>query len=107
MAGLWQKKTGDTKASFESEVILAIGHVIGGSAGNAQASIKEASFLGADLGLSSIAVARLAGLLQKRFGRKPLPFHALFVKPDGTMQQDIRVSDLVAFLERHLGAGDP
>jgi hypothetical protein len=88
------------------EVTLAIGQVIGRAAGTAQVSIQPAFFLGADLGLSSIAVARLAGILQKRCGRKPLPFHMLFVKPDGTVLQDIRVSDLVAFLEQHLRVDD-
>jgi hypothetical protein len=89
------------------EVILAIGQAAGRSAGNTPAPIRPDAFLGADLGLSSIAVARLAGLLQKRCGRGPLPFHALFVKPDGTLLQDIRVSEVVAFLERHLRVETP
>jgi hypothetical protein len=106
MAWPWQGAASDTKDSLLREVTRAIGQVIGQAAGTMPVSIRSASLLGADLGLSSIAVARLAGILQKRCGRKPLPFHTLFVKPDGTVLQDIRVSDLVAFLERHLRVDD-
>jgi hypothetical protein len=98
----WQKPTDFTRDALLAEVILAIGQAGGPSAGTNPESIRPDSFLGADLGLSSIAVARLAGSLQKRCGRGPLPFHMLFVKPDGTLLQDIRVSEVVTFLERRL-----
>jgi hypothetical protein len=84
------------------KVTSAIEQTIGWTPGSARQPIPSSARLGADLGLSSIAVARLAGLLQRYCGRKRLPFHTLFVKPDGAMLQDIRVSDVVAFLERHL-----
>ena len=106
MAWPWQKNSSDTRDVLR-EVTLAIGQVMGRSAGAAPAAIEPTSLLGADLGLSSVAVARLAGILQKRCGRKPLPLHALFVTPDGAMLQDLRVSDIVSFLERHLGANEP
>jgi hypothetical protein len=96
----WQKTVGQTKDALLSEVILAIVQAGGRSAGNTPESIRPQSLLGADLGLSSVAVARLAGILQKRCARGPLPFHTLFVKPDGTLLQDIRVSEVVTFLER-------
>lgn len=107
MAWPWQKTVGHTKDALLTEVILAIGQAGGRSAGMTPASIRPDALLGGDLGLSSVAVARLAGILQKRCGRGPLPFHTLFVKPDGTLLQDIRVSDLVAFLERHLHVETP
>ena len=102
MAWPWQRTVGSTKDVLLSEVTLAIRQASGRSAGKTPASIRPDALLGADLGLSSIAVARLAGILQKQCGRGPLPFHTLFMKPDGTLLQDIRVSDLVEFLERHL-----
>jgi|GEM_PF-2355401 len=90
-----------------NEVILAVAQVCGRSGGNAPLSIRPDAFLGADLGLSSIAVARLVGILQKRCGRGPLPFHKMFTKSDGTMIQDVRVSDVAAFLEQHLQTKTP
>jgi hypothetical protein len=107
MAWPWQRTVGDTKDALLGEVTLAIGQASGRAAGKTQASIRTDALLGGDLGLSSVAVARLAGILQKRCGRGPLPFHTLFVKPDGTLLQDIRVSDLVAFLERRLRVETP
>jgi hypothetical protein len=98
---------GQTKDALLRDVILAIGQARGQSAGNTPESIRPDSLLGADLGLSSVAVARLAGILQKGCGRGPLPFHTLFVKPDGTLLQDIRVSEVVTFLERRLGVETP
>lgn len=102
MAWPWQKTEGDSREALLRDVTLAIEKVIGHPGGITHTSIQPTASLGADLGLTSIAVARLTGLLQKRCGGKPLPFHKLFVKPDGTMMQDIRVSDVVSFLDRHL-----
>ena len=99
-----QKKTDDTIDPLLRVVVIAIEQTIGRSAGAIHATISADAFLGADLGLSSIGVARLAATLQKRCGRKPLPFHMLFVKPDGSVLQDIRVSDIVCFLEKQLSA---
>jgi hypothetical protein len=102
MAWPWQRAIVCTQDSLLSEVTLAIGQATGRSAGAVSGSIRPESLLGADLGLSSIAVARLVGILQKRCGRGPLPFHTLFVKPDGTLLQDIRVLDVVEFLRQRL-----
>jgi hypothetical protein len=107
MAWPWQRAGADTQDALLSEVILAIGQAAGRSASTASESIRPESLLGADLGLSSIAVARLAGILQKRCGRGPLPFHTLFVKPDGTLLQDIRVLDVVEFLRQRLRGEAP
>ena len=98
----WQKPENEPKETLLQEVTQAIAQVLSCSSGRTHADIQPAAQLGADLGLSSIAVARLAGLLQKQHGKKPLPFHKLFVKPDGSMLQDIRVSDIVTFLEWHV-----
>ena len=103
----WQRTASDAKGALLREVTLAIGQAGSQFAGKPPSSIRPDALLGADLGLSSIAVARLAGILQKRRGRGPLPFHTLFVKPDGTLLQDIRVSEVVAFLERRLCVETP
>jgi hypothetical protein len=100
MAWPWQAEPGDADTSLRSEVALAIRQVMGRTTADDGPPIEPGSFLGADLGLSSVAVARLAGILQKRHGREPLPFHTLFVGPDGAPLQDIRVADLVSFLRQ-------
>ena len=107
MAWPWQRTGNGATDSLLRDVTAAIEQAAGRAAGMAPAPIRPDAFLGSDLGLSSIAVARLAGILRKRFGRKTLPFHMLFVRPDGAMLQDLRVSDLVEFLERHLRADNP
>jgi len=84
------------------DVTMAIRQVMSAPSGTVPAMIQPDALLGADLGLSSLAVARLAGLLHKRFNGKPLPFHTLFVDSSGAMLHDISVSTLVAFLDRHL-----
>ncbi|MEI6167562.1 MAG: hypothetical protein WCS52_10230 [bacterium] len=107
MAWPWQKPENEPEDTLLQEVTQTLAQVLGRSPGRTYADIHPAAHLGADLDLSSIAVARLAGLLQKRHGKKPLPFHMLFVKPDGSMLRDIRVSDVVTFLGRHLYNGHP
>ena len=102
MVWFWQKTLRPTAAELLRDVTAAIEQVQGRSAGTAVQPIQPAHFLGADLGLSSLAFARLAGILQKRCGRGPLPFYTLFLNADGTLLHDIRVADLTAFLERHL-----
>ena len=103
----WQITKRETKESLWQEVTRLIDQILTHPAGRTEATVQPTAFLGSDLGLSSIAVARLAGLLQKRYGGKPLPFHMLFVKPDGSMLQDIRIADLVSFLEWHLNSEHP
>jgi acyl carrier protein len=107
MAWPRQRAAGDAENALRKDVIDALRAAMGPSSGLVASSIQPSSRLGADLGMSSIDVARLAGVLQKRFGGRPLPFYTLLVKPDGTMLQDIRVSELVGFLERHLRGDAP
>ena len=99
MNWLWQKSPGSPSDPVFAEVKAALEQVMSHPGETSRYIPRPADFLGADLGLSSIATARLAGILQKRRGGKPLPFHTLFVKPDGTMLRDITVAQLVAFLE--------
>lgn len=88
----------DTPSRLQASVVAAIRQVMGPAAPRGQ--VRPEDRLGADLALSSLAVVRLAGLLQKTLDRGPLPFHTLFVKPDGSVLHDIRVSDLVDFIDR-------
>lgn len=57
--------------------------------------------LGADLGMSSIDVARFIGNLRKILNGKSLPLHFLFIDEKGNVNQDINVSDLVSFLNKY------
>ena len=93
-----------TQAAASHDMTSIVQRAIEQVSGDVQGSIEPDALLGSDLGLSSIAVARLAGILRTTCGGRPLPFHKLLVKADGTVLQDIRVSDLVAFLEQHMGA---
>ncbi len=90
----------DPSGSLET-VVAAIAQVMG--PGTPPHRVRPTDRLGADLAMSSLAVVRLAGILQKRLGRGPLPLHTLFVKPDGTVLHDIRVSDLAEFVSLHTG----
>lgn len=62
--------------------------------------IEPDAYLGRDLGMSSLAMVRLAGRLRKQIGA-PLPFHTLFVSPDGSLIEDITIRDIVSFLRTH------
>jgi acyl carrier protein len=84
--------------SLYREVLAAIGGVLSDWEPE---DIALESRLGADLGMSSIELVRLAGALQRRLGGGPIPFQELFVAEDGAIVQDIRVSRLVDFLAAH------
>ncbi|MEI6563575.1 MAG: acyl carrier protein [bacterium] len=107
MSWIQQKPSSGTPEATWRDVTTAINQVLGKPPGTTPSPIQPDALLGADLGLSSLAVARLAGLLQKRFNGKPLPFHTLFVDASGSMLHDISVSALVAFLNRHLQRDKP
>ena len=106
MAWSWHRTVDGTTDALQREVTLAIEQVSGQPAGTMRATVLPHHYLGADLGLSSIAVARLAVILQRHRDGKALPFHRLFMKPDGAVLQDVRVADLVAFLEQRLRADE-
>jgi acyl carrier protein len=57
--------------------------------------------LGEDLALSSIDFVKLAAAIQQRYADVSLPFQDLIIDGD-QVKQDIRVSDLVDFLHKHL-----
>jgi hypothetical protein len=102
-----QQTASNSQEALLGEVTHAIRQVDSRGGGKPPTPIRPDALLGAELGLSSVAVARLVGILQKRCGRGPLPFYKLFVQPDGTLLQDIRVQDVVGFLARHLHAATP
>lgn len=60
----------------------------------------ETRFFG-DLGFRSIDAVVLGEMLEKHFGGS-LPFHELLADVNATGEQDLRVGQIVAFLERHL-----
>jgi hypothetical protein len=107
MNWIQQKPSNSTPKAIWHDVTTAIGQVLGKPPGTTPSPIQPEALLGADLGLSSLAVARLAGLLQKRFNGKPLPFHTLFADASGSLLHDVSVSTLVAFLNRHLNRNTP
>jgi acyl carrier protein len=66
-----------------------------------KSSIGPEIFLGADLGFKSVDLVRLIAAIQKGYDRQDLPFQELFI-PDDRPVEDLRVSDLVDFLHKHL-----
>jgi len=54
-----------------------------------------------DLGFRSIDAVVLGEMLEKHFGGS-LPFHELLADVTASGEQDLRVGQIVAFLERHL-----
>lgn len=54
-----------------------------------------------DLGFESIDVVQLASSVEERFHRQNLPFQKLLMV-DGRYVEDLKVSDLVNFLDTHL-----
>ncbi|WP_422931054.1 acyl carrier protein [Singulisphaera sp. PoT] len=57
----------------------------------------------ADLGLASIDAVVLGETLEQHYGRR-IPFGEMMADLGRKTDRDIRVGDLVAFLERHLTA---
>ena len=58
-----------------------------------------------DLTFESIDVVMLIVAIEERFEKTGLPFEELLMV-DGRYVDDLRVSELVSFLETHLGSGD-
>jgi acyl carrier protein len=56
-----------------------------------------------DLGLASIDAVVLGETLEEHYGRK-IPFHLFMADLGRRAVRDIQLSDLVAFLQRHLNA---
>ncbi len=63
--------------------------------------------LAADLGFGSINVVHLAVELEEHFHCRNLPFHELLMTPEGRYVEDLRVADLVGFLQRVLDQRRP
>lgn len=67
------------------------------------AAIGSDTRLMEDLAFESIDVVQLAVSIEQAFGTKGLPFENLFMR-DGEYVDDLRVGDVVAFLETNLPA---
>ena len=63
--------------------------------------IDPATRFFADLGLASIDAVVLGEAIQQRFGRR-VPFDQLLAELGGRAQRDLEISELIAFLQRHL-----
>jgi acyl carrier protein len=66
-----------------------------------EGSIGPQTSLGEDLAFKSIDLVRLVAAIQKRYDRQDLPFKELVMSGDRPVK-DVRVSDLVDFLHKHL-----
>ncbi len=54
-----------------------------------------------DLGFESIDVVQLVGAIEEHFQKSGLPFEEILIK-DGNYVDEIRVSEIAEFLNRHL-----
>ena len=53
----------------------------------------------ADLGFTSIDVVEIAVTIEEHFHRPSLPFQKLVMTPEGRYVEDLRVSEIVEFLD--------
>ena len=58
--------------------------------------------LATDLGCTSLDCVHLVVALEEHFQRPNLPFQDLFVRVDGRYAEELRISELVAFLFDHV-----
>jgi acyl carrier protein len=65
--------------------------------------IDESTYLVRDLGCESIDIVMLIVAIEQHFDRQGLPFQEVLIV-GGEYVKDLKVADLVRFLERHLGA---
>jgi acyl carrier protein len=63
--------------------------------------IDPATRFFADLGLASIDAVVLGEAIQQRSGRR-VPFDQLLAELGGRDKRDLEISELIAFLQRHL-----
>ena len=66
-----------------------------------EAAIGSETLLGADLAFGSIDVVRLLSDIQQLYAHQVIPFQELFLRGDEIVV-DLRVSDLVDFLQQNL-----
>jgi len=67
--------------------------------------ITPDTWLFADLGFESIDAVILASFVQEHYGR-PFPFPQLLAEIGRRDVRDLRISELVSFIELHLNAAD-
>ncbi len=65
--------------------------------------IRSEDYLGADLGMTSLQVVQLAAKIQNSFPDKIIHFQELLIPQGGAVKTDIRVDELVAFLQKNAG----
>ena len=65
--------------------------------------ITPDTWLFADLGFESIDAVILASFVQEHYGQ-PLPFPQLLAEIGQRQVKDLRISELVAFIQKHLNA---
>src|SRR5690242_1866154 len=68
--------------------------------------IGPQTWLSADLMLDSLTLVAMIVEIEGRFRRRGLPFDELLLM-DGGYVEDLRVCDLVSFLDKHLNAPAP
>ena len=59
--------------------------------------INEETYLGRDLGFTSMDLVRLIAEIQRTYERDSIPFEELLIKED-TVVLDVQIKDLVRFL---------
>jgi acyl carrier protein len=94
------------KDRFEEETILddlitILEEMSSGWEMQFEGSIGPQTLLGENLAFKSIDLVRLVAAIQKRYDRQDLPFKELLM-PGDRATRDLRVSDLVDFLHKHL-----
>lgn len=96
-----RKENTHSKEAIMNDVTRIIGGLLSEWEMHFEDSIGAETLLGADLAFGSIDIVRLISEIQQLYTHQVIPFQELFMRGDEIVQ-DLRVSDLVGFLQQHL-----
>ena len=95
------KENTHSREAIMNDVTRIIGELLSEWEMQFEDSIGAETLLGADLAFGSIDIVRLISEIQQLYAHQLIPFQELFMRDDEIVV-DLRVSDLVDFLHRHL-----
>jgi acyl carrier protein len=92
----------NTTAHFESETIAILKDLTSDWDTELDGEITPSTSIVADLAFESIDVVHLVTAIEQHFKRSDIPFEQLLMV-EGRYIDDLTVSQIAAFLQRHLG----
>ena len=92
----------DTIAHFENETIAILRDLTSDWDTELDGDITRTTSIVGDLAFESIDVVHLVTAIEQHFQRSDIPFEQLLMV-DGRYIDDLTVSQIAAFLQRHMG----